>query len=149
MILAVDVYYTVMKAKSVGVLFENWSDTKPIEIITSYTENPLEYEPGYFYKRELPCILELLKHTDLSKIDIIVVDGYVFLGNKRKPGLGHYLYTSLEGKIPVIGVAKTAFHNNEACVQEIYRGKSGKPLYISSIGIGLQNATECIKKNVW
>lgn len=140
MIIAVDVYYEEDKAKSVGVIFQGWGDSKPLEIITSYTENPLEYETGFFYKRELPCIRELLKPTDINQIHTIVVDGYVYLDNEKKPGLGHYVYTEFSEKIPVIGVAKSSFHDKEAFVKKLYRGKSTKPLFITSAGMELSVA---------
>jgi len=145
MIIAVDVYYEEKQAKSVGVIFHNWEDSKPHDVIVSYTENPQEYEPGSFYKRELPCIQELLNQTDLTKIHTIVVDGYVYLDHEKKPGLGHYVYTSLSAEIPVIGVAKNAFHQNEAYVKKIYRGNSSKPLYITSVGVELAAAAEHIQ----
>ncbi|WP_427180540.1 endonuclease V [Paenibacillus sp. TC-CSREp1] len=153
MIIAVDVYYEEDQAKSVGVIFESWDDSKPLDVITSYTENPHEYEPGFFYKRELPCIRELMKHTDINQIHTIVVDGYVYLDNEKRPGLGHFVYTDFSENIPVIGVAKNAFHDNkavvqhdnEAFVQKVYRGKSAKPLYITSIGMELVVAAQHIQ----
>lgn len=145
MIIAVDVYYEENRAKSVGVIFQRWEDSKPLEVITSYTETPHEYETGFFYKRELPCIQELLKLTDINQIHTLVVDGYVYLDNEQKPGLGHYVYTNYLGEIPVIGVAKNAFHNNEALVRKIYRGSSSKPLYITAVGMELEIAAEHIQ----
>ncbi|RKN85951.1 endonuclease V [Paenibacillus ginsengarvi] len=147
MIIAVDVFYGENRAKSVGVLFERWEDSKPLDVIASYTDSPHEYEPGLFYKRELPCIQELMKLTDISQIDTIVVDGYVYLNKEKKPGLGHYVYTNYAGKIPVIGVAKTAFRDNEAeaVVRTIYRGISTKPLYITAVGMELEVAAAQIR----
>ena len=145
MILAVDVYYYENKAKSVGVLFRNWEDPQPFRVISAFHENPLEYVPGSFYKRELPCILDLLRDVDTSQLNVVVVDGYVYLDNEMKPGLGHYVYESLGGAVPVIGVAKTAFHDNESVVTRVYRGKSSKPLYISSVGIEAEKAAEYIQ----
>lgn len=145
MIIAVDVFYEENQAKAVGVIFQSWEDSEPLEIITSYTENPHEYEPGFFYKRELPCIRELMKLTDINQIHTIVVDGYVYLNNMKRPGLGHFVYTDFAGEIPVIGVAKNAFHDNEALVQKIYRGKSAKPLYVTSVGMELAVAAQHIE----
>ncbi|CAH1056889.1 hypothetical protein PAECIP111894_03044 [Paenibacillus pseudetheri] len=48
MIIAVDVYYEKNQAKSVGAIFQCWEDSKPLEVIMSYTENPHEYETGFF-----------------------------------------------------------------------------------------------------
>jgi len=45
----------------------------------------------------------------------------------------------------VIGVAKTSFHNNNENVMELRRGESSNPLYISAIGIDLNEATERIR----
>lgn len=146
MILAVDVYYYETAAKSVGVLFEKWEDSEPYAIISAYIENPLAYEPGNFYKRELPCIRELLRKIDIKEIDTIIVDGYVFLDDNKKSGLGYHLYRSLPNEIPVIGVAKTSFKNNKSFVQELLRGSSKKPLYITSIGVELQEAAGYINK---
>jgi len=145
MIIAVDVYYEEHRAKAVGVIFQRWDDPEPLEIITSYTENPHVYEAGSFYKRELPCIQELLKLTNINQIHTIVVDGYVYLNNEKKPGLGYYVYSNFSGEIPVIGVAKSSFHDNEVNVKEIYRGSSSKPLYITSVGIELEAASRHIQ----
>ena len=146
MILAVDVHYQKAAAKAVGVLFENWNDSEPAQIISSALDNISEYEPGSFYKRELPCILELLKLVDLNKIKTVVIDGYVYLDDDKKPGLGHYLYKSLNEKIPVIGVAKTSFAGNKKYVKEIYRGQSKTPLFVTAAGIDLQETADNISK---
>lgn len=144
MILAVDVHYREEVAKAVGVLFD-WLDMKPKAIIQKSIEAFEEYIPGEFYKRELPCIVELLKDIDIKEISAIIIDGYVYLDNEGKYGLGGYLYEYLEREIPIIGVAKTSFHNNEKMTIPIIRGKSKKPLYISSIGIEASKAAEYLK----
>ena len=145
MILAVDVYYLENRAKSVGVLFHDWKDTEPLQIISDLYDNPLEYEPGAFYKRELPCILKLIQNLDTGKLSAIIVDGYVYLNDEKKPGLGHYVYESLGSLVPVIGVAKTRFHNNESVTSKVYRGKSRNPLYVSSVGIEVEKAAEYVQ----
>lgn len=145
MILAVDVFYNSDNiAKIVGVLFENWDDPTPKEIVITYLENIAPYEPGSFYKRELPCVLKLLSKITIE-IDYVVIDGYVYLNDDNKKGLGAHLYDSLENKIPIIGVAKTSFHDNNNVV-EVFRGKSEKPLYISAIGIDENQAAQYIKE---
>lgn len=108
MIIALDVYYYPHNAKVVGVAFEQWEADTPLAVYTEVVETVTEYIPGEFYKRELPCLLALLRLTDLSGVSCIIIDGYVHLAEDR-PGLGAYLYAALEEKIPVIGVAKTAF----------------------------------------
>lgn len=134
MILAVDVHYKKSVAKAVGVLFQ-WDDEKPQEIIYSYRNEIADYESGQFYKRELPCILDLLQKTNLNTIGLIIVDGHVYVNNDKTYGLGGHLYESLEKKIPIIGVAKRSFIHTENVSYTVMRGESKNPLYISSIGI--------------
>lgn len=143
MVLAVDVYYYETFARAVAVLFE-WEDEKVKEIVVEQLQNIEAYIPGEFYKRELPCILKVLEKVKLDEIQAIVVDGYVYLDNNKKYGLGAYLWEALEQKIPVIGVAKKTFHGNEKNVAALRRGQSQNPLYVSAIGIELDTALELI-----
>jgi deoxyribonuclease V len=145
MLAAVDVYYKSDFAKAVGILF-NWQDEDPLQLFEETMNGIAEYVPGEFYKRELPCILKLLKKITLENLEAIIVDGYVYLDDDKTYGLGAHLWQALDGKIPVIGVAKTKFHNNSNTVYEIRRGKSNKPLFISAIGINCQDAANCVKK---
>ncbi len=145
MILAFDTYYYRDKAKTVCVEFSDWADDKPESVCSEITEGISEYEPGSFYKRELPCILSLLNKKDLSNVDLIIVDGFVILDDSGKPGLGGHLFEALDKKIPVIGVAKSKFHSNHNNVKELVRGESKKPLYISAIGVVLESAFNHIK----
>lgn len=144
MILAFDTYYYDNKAKTVCILFDNWSGEN-YKFETEIIEQNEEYKPGEFYKRELPCILSLLKKIKIDNIDLIIVDGYVYLDDNLKLGLGGHLYKNLEGNIPIIGVAKTNFKTLKEAKKEIIRGNSEKPLYITSIGIELNEATKLIK----
>jgi deoxyribonuclease V len=141
--LAIDVYYNNNNAKIVGIIFENWEATDALKIITTSLDKINDYEPGYFYKRELPCIMKLLKLIDMNTIDIIIIDGYVYLESINSPGLGLHLYKTLEKKYPIIGVAKTYYHNSIA--EKIYRGKSKTPLYITSVGIKPSEAMKYIE----
>ncbi len=135
MILAIDVYYYNEKAKSVGVIFQHWTDALPIDIKTSYTHNILAYEPGNFYKRELPCILDLLATVNMSTINTIIIDGHVYVDNMGTYGLGGKLYEALQNTIPIVGIAKNAFASNNENTIPIQRGDSKKPIYVSAIGM--------------
>lgn len=143
MILAIDVHYKENYAKTVGLLFQ-WEDENPKEIITVKIPEVEEYIPGQFYKRELPCILKLLQEIDLNKIDVIIVDSHIFVSNEKKIGLGGYLYKSLNGKIPIIGVAKKHFYDTDKVSFPLFRGSSKNPLYISSIGFNIDMAIKKI-----
>lgn len=145
MILAIDVHYKEVNAKVVGVLFD-WEDEKPKEIITTEVHEVEEYQSGQFYKRELPCILELFKQIDITDIEAIIIDGHCYVSNDKKLGLGAYLYEALERKIPIIGVAKKSFHNTEKVSNPVYRGNSKVPLFVSSIGIDIEFITNKVLK---
>ena len=136
--LVIDVQYTENSALTGGVLFESWDSANISQTLLSHDNNIQAYEPGKFYKRELPCILNLIKTHTLNP-DIIIIDGYVFLDGKTEAGLGKYLYDALNNGTPIIGVAKKPF-KNISCKYQIYRGKSAKPLYITSVGIDTEKA---------
>jgi deoxyribonuclease V len=145
MILAFDTYYFEDKAKTVCISFENWSDPVPSGIEVEVMEGISEYEPGSFYKREMPCILSLLKRYNLKDVDLIIVDSYVLLDDAGKLGLGGHLYEHLDRAIPIIGVAKSRFNSNILNVKELLRGDSIKPLYISAIDIDLEEAYNLVQ----
>jgi len=138
--LAIDVDYKKDKALVAGVAFCEKEDK--IQKYTTQIEDVQEYISGEFYKRELPCILRLLKEHSL-KPDCIIVDGYVFLeGNKA--GLGKHLYDALDKKVKVIGVAKNPRGETQK-EYELLRGKSLKPLFVTSVDIKLEEAKDFIK----
>lgn len=145
MILAFDTFYKDDTAKTICILFYNWHDEHPAEVLTDIMSPVAEYVPGAFYKRELPCILQLLQQVDLDKIEVIIIDGYVVLDDAGTPGLGGHLYEQLKQRIPVIGVAKTRFANNRIHVAEVLRGESKNPLFITAAGIDLTVAAQYIK----
>lgn len=145
MILAFDTYYYDNQAKTVCLGFYDWADEKPARVFTETIDVPAEYEPGAFYKRELPCIVSLLKQIDLNSVNAIVVDGFVVLDDAGKPGLGGWLYEYLDQKIPVIGVAKTNFAQNIVNKRAVVRGLSSKPLFVTAIGMDLDAAANHVK----
>lgn len=145
MILAVDVHYRADFAKSVTIEFSDWEATSPNSIKEVFLQEIAPYVPGEFYKRELPCILAVLEKTNLAVIDCIIIDGYVVLDDTGKLGLGGYLFEALDRAIPIIGVAKKSFHSNVNLVEKVYRGTSKNPLYITSMGIGLEEASSKVK----
>ncbi len=142
MILAVDVDYRETVASVSGICFNDWSDADATQICHSVVSGVEAYEPGRFYRREMPCILQLLREHNLTP-DIIVIDGYVSLGDASAAGLGMHLFNALDRKIPVIGVAKKPFRGTSADTG-ILRGNSAKPLYVTAVGISPDQA----KRNV-
>ncbi len=145
MILAFDTYYFEDKARTVALQFENWNDEEESLIFDETLSGISEYVSGEFYKRELPCILSLLKQIDLTNCEAIIIDGFVVLDDIGKLGLGGYLYEALEENIPIIGVAKNSFSQIETLKKAVLRGESKKPLYITAKGIDLTVAADKIK----
>ncbi len=142
MIYALDVDYNGNENAHVACIgFNKWGDDKPCYEKIDFIESIEPYESGSFFKRELPCLLEALKN--LSDIECVVVDGYVWLEETTHYGLGMYLYDALDKKVPIIGVAKNKF-NNTPLSCELLRGESSKPLYISSVGMELETAKEFV-----
>ncbi len=146
MILAIDTYYWEDKAKTVGIGFETWGNEEVLLIQESFEEKAAPYVPGEFYKRELPCIMGLLDLVDSSSLSTLIIDGYVILNDEGKWGLGGYLYHELGQAIPIIGVAKRNFHSNTLHVREVVRGASKNPLYVSSMGMDLDEAAAHIQQ---
>ncbi|MCU4536203.1 endonuclease V [Acinetobacter bereziniae] len=143
MILAIDVAYSGTSAQVAGGIFDAWEATDLFKQYRISLDHIMDYESGQFYKRELPCIQALMAQIT-EHIDMIIIDGYVHLGNEQKAGLGQYLYEALMLKVPVIGVAKNQFTGTpKDC--EILRGQSLQPLYISAVGIELELAKQYVK----
>jgi len=132
MIACIDVDYRAGEAVAACVVFDSWtSDTSRHEAVARIGEVK-PYQPGEFYKRELPCILVVLGKVP-EPIHAIVVDGYVWLGDSA-PGLGARLYEALKGTVPVIGVAKSRFKTGGEAAT-VYRGRSQRPLFVTAAGM--------------
>ena len=145
MILAFDTFYSEDTAKTVAVQFNRWTDSKGSHMYEETLTGIAPYVSGQFYKRELPCILSLLKQIDLTKCEAIVIDGFVVLDDKGGKGLGGYLHESLKRKTPIIGVAKNDFAKIVRSKRVVQRGKSKKPLFVTALGIDLNEAAKHIK----
>ncbi|MEM7801557.1 MAG: endonuclease V [Chloroflexota bacterium] len=138
MILATDVHYKDGRAAAAALLFKNWDDPSPASTMIKEIASVAPYVPGQFYKRELPCIQALLLDVT-ERLETIIIDGYVTLGEMRKPGLGQVLYSALDQTVPVIGVAKKRFKGTPLeCA--LLRGASQTPLFVTAAGLSLANA---------
>ncbi|MFB9993064.1 endonuclease V [Deinococcus oregonensis] len=131
-------------ARTAALLFEQWNDVQETETRLHTVPQAAPYEPGAFYKRELPCLLPVLEPL-AAQLGAVVIDGYVTLDAEGSPGLGWYLFQALEGAIPVIGVAKTAFRGS-AHAQAVQRGSGSRPLYVTAAGIDVLDAAEHLRQ---
>ncbi|HXV78601.1 MAG TPA: endonuclease V [Candidatus Binatia bacterium] len=138
MIACTDVHYTDFHAIAACILFRGWSDAHPDLAITELVEDPAPYEPGRFYRRELPALLSVISKLTVHP-EVIIIDGYVWLGDWDHPGLGAHLHKALDETGTVIGIAKNRFRPGPA-VQAIRRGNSARPLYVSTAGMDLNEA---------
>ena len=138
MIACADVHYTNAHAIAACILFHDWSDAHPDLAITERMDNPAPYEPGRFYRRELPPLLSVISKLAVRP-EVIIIDGYVWLGDWDHPGLGVHLHNALGRSAAVIGVAKNAFRPGPA-VQSVRRGTSARSLYVSAAGMDLNEA---------
>ena len=143
MYVAVDVQYAAddTHATVAGVLFRDPVSDRVDDELIVVTSAPKPYVPGHFYQRELPCILALMNGIT-EPIDTVFIDGYVDLGPKG--GLGRHLYTSLNGDISVIGVAKRFFRESSAL--EVKRGESERPLFVTAVGLEVELAAKLVEE---
>lgn len=143
MLIAFDAHYTETETRLVAAIFDDWKDAEARELRVWQGGPAAPYQPGDFYKRELPLILTALKDFDLSLVDAIIIDGYVYLNDQGRLGLGGHLYHALSERIPVVGVAKSYFRDNNA--EAVLRGKSSKPLYVTALGMAAEDAADRLK----
>jgi deoxyribonuclease V len=138
MIAFTDVHYDGdVSALAACLVVDDWADAEPRGSVTVRVAPIAAYEPGAFYKRELPCLLAVLEVA--PKVTHVVIDGYVWLDDAGTPGLGAHLHAALG--VPVIGIAKTAFRGSEMA-QRLVRPGSAKPLFVTSAGVDAGVAVE-------
>ncbi|MEM6795996.1 MAG: endonuclease V [Acidobacteriota bacterium] len=146
-IVCFDVHYRESWARAAAVGIESWEDGTPSFERTQTFEGVASYVPGQFYRRELPLILGLLHSLRADSIEpaLLVIDGYVWLGDEESPGLGGHLWNALDRRAPVVGVAKNTMTIAAPC-QAITRGRSTRPLFVSSAGIPTDRAARHVER---
>lgn len=142
MISAVDVNYRDDRtAIAAGIVFRSFTESSYTTAYIKHIDRVEPYIPGFFYMRELPCILALLEDVK-ENLHVIIVDGYVNLGDR--PGLGAHLRNAVGEATAIIGVAKSYFAESNAI--EVLRGRSRRPLYVTSAGMAPERAALCIRE---
>lgn len=139
-----DAAYAEASASAACALFPTWEAAAPAEVLTWRQGAAAAYEPGAFYKRELPLLLAVLAQAEHPPATI-VIDGYVWLDGQRRPGLGAILHEALERRIPVVGVAKTSFGDAASWCLPVVRGGSRRPLFVSAVVMGAEEAADGIR----
>lgn len=144
MIASVDVDYRPDATVAACVLFQDWGDAVEAANLVDRGPPAEAYIPGEFYRRELPALLRVLARVP-DPLATVVIDGYVWLQGEERPGLGAHLYEALGRRVPVIGVAKTAFLASRVAVP-VLRGTSQRPLLVTAVGVDVQDAAACIQR---
>lgn len=141
-----DVQYLAAGARAACVVAQAWSSPAPLSTHLADIDAVQDYEPGAFYRRELPCLLRVLSLLS-SPADVLVVDGYVWLPDESTPGLGAHLYEATGRRTPVVGVAKTAYRDamSAPTVAKVLRGDSARPLFVTAVGLDLEAAVACVR----
>lgn len=148
MLVCVDVDYRSAEdgrtsALAAAVVFPNWTSSAIAAQHVARIDEVADYEPGQFYKRELPCVLAVLAQVEFGMHGIIV-DGYVVLDDRGTWGLGGYLWDALARRLPIVGVAKNPFHGNSAAIP-VLRGDSSRPLYVTPLGMDAEQAAADVR----
>ncbi len=143
MLACADVGYRNGRALAACLVFTHWRAAEPARVVRATRDGVAEYEPGAFYKRELPVLLEALAQIP-APLDAVVVDGYVWLGDGAVPGLGARLYEALDRRTAVIGAAKSRFRG-DCCSISVLRGGSVRPLFVTAAGMAPEAAADAIR----
>jgi deoxyribonuclease V len=144
MIACIDAAYSESASSAACVVATDSRASAPTRHVTIRQGAPIPYEPGAFYKRELPLLLAVLQKA-APVPEIIVIDGYVWLDANRRPGLGAHLYEALGASHTVIGVGKTAFQGAETWCAQVRRGTSTRPLFVSAVGMTSEQAAHIVR----
>jgi deoxyribonuclease V len=137
---AVDVHYPATGgARAALVVAADRRFAHLVEERACWSAEAAPYRPSNFFVRELPAIEAVLASTDA--LDLVVIDGYVDLDPYGRPGLGAHLHDRI--RVPVIGVAKTAFRT-AGHAAAVHRGGSQRPLYVTAAGIATGEAATIV-----
>lgn len=153
-LVALDVGYEPERVRVGAVAWPAWE--APLgaqrELVRALAAPPAAYRSGAFYERELPPLLALLQDpaalaalglARLQDARAILVDGHAWLAPDR-PGLGARLHEALDGAVPVVGVAKSAWRGSPHAVA-VRRGTSQQPLFVTACGLSAAEAARGVQ----
>lgn len=137
-----DVHYEDAIAHAACVVADDWDSSSVAISFRCSIPVSGDYQPGEFYRRELPALLAVLKLVD-RPLAALVIDGYVWLSAEGRPGLGAHFFETSGKATPVVGIAKTVF-DGALFAQQVLRGASKRPLYITSAGMDAERAAALV-----
>ena len=144
MIAIVDAAYGDDASAAGCVIVDDWEAGQALSEFSHRAGRAADYEPGEFYRRELPLLVSVLGMLP-RKPDIVVIDGYVWLGVEDRKGLGAHLFDALGGTSIIVGIAKTKFHGASYWAADVRRGASDSPLYVTVAGASVEDAVTAVK----
>jgi deoxyribonuclease V len=141
----VDVDYRIRGAAAGCVLFGAWTDATPARalVATATADEVAAYVPGQLYLRELPLLERVLAQVT-DPLEVVVVDGNVWLDGAGAPGLGARLWDARGKQGAVIGVAKTRYVGAPSI--PVMRGASANPLHVTAAGMDPAEAAAHIRE---
>ncbi len=143
MLICIDAAYREDIGVACGIVFDNLSSSTPLGCHALSIEGLPGYVPGSFYLREMPLAVKVLQGLD-EELEMVFIDAYVWLPGRRA-GFGAHLYNALNGRTPVIGMAKKRFNAHHSCVR-VLRGGSNRPLYVTAAGISEVMAAKIVRE---
>ena len=145
MLAVLDAAYSDDVIAGACVLLDDYASSAPVltrqKQMTCSAES---YVPGEFYRRELPILSASLMELDALP-EVVLIDGYVWLGRENQPGLGARLYEQFDRAFAVIGAAKSPFAGDDWSTR-VLRGDSQRPLYITSAGMDAALAADVVRQ---
>ena len=143
MFVAVDVHYMPCgAAQAAAVVAADATFGQLLADCTGQVAEVPPYQSGQFYLRELPPLHAVL--DGLGGVTLLIVDGYADLDPGGRPGLGAQAHA--EVGVPVIGVAKTAFHTATHAVPVVRGESSARPLYVTAAGMSRHQAADLVRR---
>jgi deoxyribonuclease V len=125
------------------VVANSWVAASPKSERVLELQDVKAYRPGFFFERELPGLLAVLALV-AEPLEVIVVDGYVELGEAGEPGLGAHLHEALGRKVAVVGIAKRPYRRS-TFARQVLRGGSQVPLFVTARGIPADEAARHVE----
>ena len=142
MIACLDVAYGEAVAHAAGITFRAWADASPLEERVVRVEEVHPYQPGRFFRHEVPCLLAVLRA--LPPAEVIVVDGYICLGGGDRPGPGRICIRRSAGERPWSALPRPGSKEpGTAC--EVVRGRSTRPHFFTAAGMSPGCAAEHVR----
>jgi deoxyribonuclease V len=124
---------------------DDWTSTVPIAEFTHRAGRAEPHTPGEFHRREFPLIMSVLAMLP-ERPRMLVIEGYVWLDTDGRKGLGAHLFEALRGRTAIVGLATSCFADAEQWVEQVGRGDSENPLWVTAAGVTLSEAVSGVKR---